>query len=63
MKPTSKRTKAKGTKKRREARKDKLEDLYRLLFLASPNVTDREKLTMYKSVPTVTTYGLFEKPV
>ncbi len=59
---TSKRKKTKSVKKTRGVQKHLLEDLYRHVFLANPSVPDREKLTMYKSVPTVTTYGLFEKP-
>jgi len=54
--------KAKRQKRRR--RQVSLEQIYRTMFTA-PMVQPpaRERLTMYKSVPSVTTYGVYEKPI
>jgi hypothetical protein len=63
MKTGSKRSKAKSAKKLRGEQKI-LEDTHRRIFVGpSPNAPVRERLSMYKSVPSVTTYGLCEKPV
>jgi hypothetical protein len=63
MKTTSKQHKPKTAKKQRDTQTP-LEDAYRRTFIGpAPNVPVRERLSMYKSVPSITTYGLFEKPV
>jgi hypothetical protein len=62
MKATPKRNKPKTAKKTR-TRQIPLEDAHREIFVGPvPNSTPRVKLSMYKSVPSVTTYGLVEKP-
>lgn len=63
MKAISKRGRSKSTKNPRESQKT-LEDAYRRVFVApNPSVPTRERLSKYKSVPSVTTYGLFERPM
>jgi hypothetical protein len=63
MKAIPKRSKARSARKPRETQKT-LEETYRRIFVGpSPNAPARERLSMYKSVPSVTTYGLCEKPV
>jgi len=42
--------------------KKTLEESYRQVFLSNQPSPARERLSMYKSVPSVTTYGLCEKP-
>jgi len=61
MKAAPKRNKTKPIKKPRETYV--LEDAHRRMFVGpGPNAPARERLSMYKSVPSVTTYGLCEKP-
>lgn len=62
MKTIPKRHKSRPTKRTREIYKN-MEDAHRKLFVGpNPNAPARERLSMYKSVPSVTTYGLCEKP-
>jgi hypothetical protein len=62
MKATMKQRRQRRAKRSRRARKT-LEDAYRQVFIGPPlNAPARERLSMYKSVPSVTTYGLCEKP-
>jgi hypothetical protein len=62
MKATAKQRKVTHAKRSRKTRKT-LEDAYRQMFVGpTPNAPAKERLSMYKSVPSVTTYGLCEKP-
>jgi hypothetical protein len=62
MKTISKRGRSKSIKKSRETKRS-LENAYRRVFVGpNPTAPAKERLSMYKSVPSVTTYGLCEKP-
>jgi len=62
MKATVKQRKGTHAKKSRKTPKS-LEDAYRQVFMGPPpSAPARERPSMYKSVPSVTTYGLCEKP-
>lgn len=42
---------------------DTLEDMYKKVFVGPIHpIPAKERLSMYKSVPTVTTYGAYDKP-
>lgn len=59
-KPTGRRKK--GTKKESDLRLS-LEDAYRKVFSSPmPAGPLRDRLSVYKSVPSVTTYGSYERP-
>ncbi len=65
MKATVKQRKERKERHAKRPRKTRktLEDAYRQVFFGPPpNTPMRERLSMYKSVPSVTTYGLCEKP-
>jgi hypothetical protein len=64
MKTISKRNASRSNKsKKPRATRKTFEDAHRRVFVGpSPNTPARERLSMYKSVPSVTTYGLCEKP-
>jgi len=60
MKPTKNRKIM--ARKTRKVQK-RLEDAHRQMFRGpDPSAPAKERLSMYKSVPSVTTYGLCEKP-
>jgi len=62
MKATRKR-KVTSARKIRKTQKT-LENAYRQIFVGpNPAAPVKERLSMYKSVPSVTTYGLCEKPL
>ena len=64
MKSNSNRSKVVSASKKRRVSQKTLEKAYRNVFVVpSPGITPtRERLSMYKSVPSVTTYGLCERP-
>ena len=63
MKTISKQAKAKSKKKRRKTHQN-LEDAYRTIFVSpAPTLPLRDRLSLYKAVPSITTYGAYERPV
>ena len=62
MKPKTKKHTISVRKERRD-KKLSLEDTYRQTFtVPMPIGPVRDRLSVYKSVPSITTYGLYEKP-
>jgi hypothetical protein len=58
-----KRSSTKHRKKRRGGQKS-LEDEYRKVFaVPAPQSPARDRLSIYKSVPSITTYGVYDRPV
>lgn len=50
--------------KQRSDKKPALEDVYRQVFSVPLSIGRvRDRLSIYKPVPSITTYGLYEKPV
>ncbi len=60
----TKRDGSKPSKSRKTGQKS-LEDLYRTLFAVPihSRFPVRGRLTVYRTVPSVTTYGVYEKPI
>lgn len=69
VKASPMKSKPKSTKRRSEktpaSQGPSLEESYKRVFIAPGTnlLPTRGRLTMYKSVPTVTTYGAYERPI
>lgn len=58
MKTNARRHSPKQQRKQKAPDKKMLEEIYRKVFTTPAPQPSREKLTMYKPVPSTTTYGL-----
>lgn len=64
MKTNPKQSRAIHRKKRKRSGQRSLEDEYRKIFLVPVQQSPvRDRLSMYKAVPSITTYGVYDSPV
>ena len=58
------RKKQSKAQKKRKNRARSLEEIYRQYFAIPTHASPlRDRLTMFQTVPSVTTYGVYEKPI